>query len=193
MLASIASVLLGAATMVCWARGFGHEDRARVFMPGKCSVTSRQGGVQIKVVRRALAIFDRFDVGWSSDSTEPRGFTWIDLRDVCDDTCGWENSFVFRRSTAYLGTRKVDGAGGYTAVFVMLPHWAFLGMAAVLPALVVGGRVKARHRRTNGACRRCGYDLRESPDGCPECGSGRVVIPHVLIVCCIHKLCTARH
>ena len=28
-------------------------------------------------------------------------------------------------------------------------------------------------RRAAGACLGCGYDLRSSPNGCPECGSGR--------------------
>ena len=42
---------------------------------------------------------------------------------------------------------------------------------AVLPAAWMV--VSRRRRRPPGTCHRCGYDLRATPSGCPECGTGR--------------------
>lgn len=51
------------------------------------------------------------------------------------------------------------------------PMWV-LGVPLLLPATIVlirrGRRSRRRHRR--GLCQACGYDLRASPDRCPECG-----------------------
>jgi hypothetical protein len=47
--------------------------------------------------------------------------------------------------------------------------------ACLLPALRIAGPVRrarrARRRRKRGLCPTCGYDLRASPDRCPECGA----------------------
>ena len=54
---------------------------------------------------------------------------------------------------------------------VFVPHWAVA--LALLPAPIwwLGRHRIDRHRRRHGLCRACGYDLRESPDRCPECGA----------------------
>jgi hypothetical protein len=58
-----------------------------------------------------------------------------------------------------------NGEGTYTGVVV--PFWAIMAVAAVAPAVVMWRR---RHHFQPGVCRVCGYDLRATPDRCPECG-----------------------
>jgi hypothetical protein len=52
----------------------------------------------------------------------------------------------------------------------VVPYWAafvVVSLPLVRGAFVVARR---RHRRRHGRCVRCGYDLRETPQRCPECG-----------------------
>jgi hypothetical protein len=48
--------------------------------------------------------------------------------------------------------------------------WLPTGLAAVLPAVWLVRRLRARRARRQGLCPACGYDLRATPDRCPECG-----------------------
>jgi hypothetical protein len=56
--------------------------------------------------------------------------------------------------------------------FVMFPYWVVLLAALSWPALLAGAarihRARCRKRRR---CVHCGYDLRSSQRGCPECGT----------------------
>jgi hypothetical protein len=56
--------------------------------------------------------------------------------------------------------------------YVQCPYWALLTVTAFLP-LVRGWRWLRRRRRGLGVCPKCGYDLRASPERCPECGRVR--------------------
>jgi hypothetical protein len=54
-----------------------------------------------------------------------------------------------------------------------VPYWAVALTAAILPWqwLALRRRWRLSYRRQNHLCLRCGYDLRASPDRCPECGT----------------------
>jgi hypothetical protein len=54
-----------------------------------------------------------------------------------------------------------------------IPHAAFLSVTAFLPIVYFARALRATYRRRSrigGLCPICGYDLRATPDRCPECG-----------------------
>ena len=72
----------------------------------------------------------------------------------------------------YLGPDKFSrpGDGSYT-FRVGVPWWALTLMISVFPIVALSRRWQQRRADRRGLCRTCGYDLRETPDRCPECGA----------------------
>jgi hypothetical protein len=54
---------------------------------------------------------------------------------------------------------------------ICLPHWFLALLFAVLPAVRLRAFLRARRRYAGGLCPACGYDLRATPERCPECGT----------------------
>jgi hypothetical protein len=57
----------------------------------------------------------------------------------------------------------------YTAI--VIPDWALVLCLGFLPARRAAAFFKNRRRVLEGHCKACGYDLRATPDRCPECGT----------------------
>jgi hypothetical protein len=55
--------------------------------------------------------------------------------------------------------------------YVLLPHWFVILATALLPAVWARRSWRQRRRVAEGRCPACGYDLRATPDRCPECGT----------------------
>ena len=54
---------------------------------------------------------------------------------------------------------------------VRVAHWLLFCITAILPAIRLNAWNRRRIRHKNGYCAGCGYDLRATPDHCPECGT----------------------
>jgi len=52
-----------------------------------------------------------------------------------------------------------------------VPHWFLLALLLPLPLARLGHRWRTSKRRRQGLCENCGYDLRATPERCPECGT----------------------
>jgi hypothetical protein len=77
---------------------------------------------------------------------------------------GFSRSLI---SSPRLILNKVRVSGGITATGI--PLWPFLLLALLGLWLLLHGR-RRRIWASQGRCTACGYDLRETPDRCPECG-----------------------
>ena len=64
--------------------------------------------------------------------------------------------------------RHVDGLETYWFIFMFYP--LVVSILASLPVAWLARRC-IRHRRLEGTCPACGYDLRATPERCPECGT----------------------
>ncbi|MDB5331185.1 MAG: hypothetical protein JWP03_2336 [Phycisphaerales bacterium] len=56
---------------------------------------------------------------------------------------------------------------------ISFPHWMVALLCAVLPGLRLLASMRRRLRTRANCCTICGYDLRATPERCPECGTPR--------------------
>ena len=61
--------------------------------------------------------------------------------------------------------------GPTTKTAVVFPLWSVAALFGVIPAVAMVRKLQRRKHMAAGYCSQCGYDLRASPDRCPECGT----------------------
>jgi len=181
--AAVVSLILLLATAVAWP--WSYVSRAAVGWGG---ASTRDGGGDGERARRVQLILEqgRFGVLYvaSLDPEPVAGRPWYRsdrhraaLYDAwAPYSSDWrQGGGRFPALTGFTLGRHSDNAAPptYWSHWVIMPFWPVALACAPLPVVRLG-RVRsarrARRREAKGLCPACGYDLRASPSGCPECG-----------------------
>jgi hypothetical protein len=91
----------------------------------------------------------------------------------------WESlGFAFKpRQRISCGVHSIGASWTQEEVGLTLPYWFLALVASLVPGLwiarfgvLLAQYWRGRRRRSAGLCPSCGYDLRATPQRCPECG-----------------------
>jgi len=172
----VLSLVLCFATVGLWVRSYriadswvwsvGYEDSDLNFWAW--SACSRRGALSLSSHFHTFGAGLFSGLGWGIPPG--RRLTWYPMQP--SDVYLWDPCLQVRRPFGVASTHSDDGFGNvdiYKALAVPMP--GMVVAFAILPAARGLRRVAARKNYYAGRCRRCGYDLRATPDRCPECGT----------------------
>ena len=162
--ATAASLVLCAAMLLLWARSVLRMDEVIRETPTSSVIAVSNKHFMGLVVSWGGMIKNPRSFRWRSSAAQPvRGATGA--RDSASERGYF---FVVGLLTPGTPNRRVAGGTGFTLV-LNYPVTALA--AAILPIGHVARARRLRKRRIPGLCATCGYDLRATPDRCPECGT----------------------
>jgi hypothetical protein len=152
--ATVVSLVLCVATVVLWVLSFWRLDQGH-------AVVGRQF-FAANSARGRLVFYWYTDyvastpLAWQSHALQPG-----------PHLTGWSSTPPAWGFGAH--HQEVTNAAGKFQISrdVLVPHWFLVLAAAALPTLRAG----CRRRTRTGLCPVCAYDLRATPDRCPECGA----------------------
>jgi hypothetical protein len=153
------SLLLFVATGVLWVRSYWHRDVFTLWFAERraCWVESCRGG-GIQFVQMTNMATDQLESGW--DVAFPADPLPTEMR----------LGFGFVPTTSPPNWDGGPSRQVYITV-VVFPAYALMILLAVLPTTWAFTMIRRSRRVGLGHCLHCGYDLRASPDRCPECGT----------------------
>jgi hypothetical protein len=166
------SLLLLVATTVLWVRSHALSDKAAWRRPGGIySARTARGHLVVEMWRAdwPLRAGERFGFVYERDEPYPLALEVIPRLYVYPDPSVSESKW----DHAGFGWHTRRRAGAVESAAVSAPFWALAAAAAALAlGRAVPRLVSARRRRRQraGLCPACGYDLRATPERCPECG-----------------------
>jgi hypothetical protein len=171
-LATALSAVLFVAVCVLWARSEMVRDYAWVFLPWPADATV--GGRRLKVDFDSGA--GQVSVAWKvwpvAERERMRQFNPLAGEDVYHETFKDLPKHYARLDAPTMWNRiGFMWFSGSTHSSIHAPYWALALFTAGLPGFWMATRRRRRLRKMAGRCMACGYDLRATPERCPECGA----------------------
>src|SRR5262245_34730256 len=196
---AIAAALGCMALAVLWARSFRVWDKLVVSWPAEGMGIASASGIIVINVQLTDEVTDLPRPGWSSappnlwsvansqtwiGGDEPLPISVFRLRFRTNQQFECKTVVGDLPDLAWLGPDTVlflPAAGmarpvvGDRFLRIKFPHWAPVAALATLCVarlyVLILRRVQRQWRIAHERCRTCGYDLRATPEMCPECGT----------------------
>jgi len=179
------SLLLCAAAFVLWVRSYWVWEDLYIFQPPSYAcrralpfpftVRSSAGGLCIGLLRPHGPVPPQ-EVQREARDFPPWSFERIKTQPIyprsvgpsqTPSSPGWTESLGVSWARWPSTTEFVT----YDALLITFPYWMAALAAAILPAVWTIRQRRQRRRRSFGLCHVCGYDMRATPERCPECGA----------------------
>jgi hypothetical protein len=183
-LCSVLMLLLCVATCALWARSYWSQGtyRFRPTVPPPAEVAplagrpgewryqwgASYGGGAFQLCRLHAGAGEVMPVGFGGDDG-PHDFSAGGMFPAATDVRVLR--FRYFDSPRRYSTTGNSQSWTFGFRYLTVPGWFPALLLGVPPAVYLLRRRAARRRARAGQCRACGYDLRATPDQCPECGT----------------------
>ena len=107
--------------------------------------------------------FKEHPAGWTRQTHLPWGYPAV--TSAAPPSLQWGGVVVSTEPWPGMGLQS------YPCFRMALPFWLLATAFATPPVAAAYRRWRRHHRSKHNRCRACGYDLRATPDRCPECGT----------------------
>ena len=152
--ACLLSLLLCLATIGLWVRSYWRVDNI------SCSVWNGHAYVP---TRSGRGVVELAVIRWPTPYTYP--YKWASFSEPMSPVLA---SYLPSQPTFGFWTETFNGP---EARHIVISDWLLVIVTGTLPTFWLWHWLRNRQRNRVGRCSTCGYDLRASPDRCPECGT----------------------
>jgi hypothetical protein len=149
------SLVLCVGTVVMWVLGYASNQFIYYVNDAgsrRCYIEVSNGDIAFQSMAERMGAAAGFAYIYAGSRTDMRG-------DFDNKRAGW-------RIGGFAVASIPDPRG--TWFWLMMPAW-FVALVLAAPSAIWLVRSKRMH--VAGFCRKCGYDMRATPDRCPECGT----------------------